>query len=228
MVNATSSDEPCFAQQDGATAPRPFSPPGEQTRCSSEPCLAPLDRTPRLKGGVGSRCRPADGKDLSQPPVSAQLVGAFAEAVQARLAETLAEHLPEFDWATEYRVARTPVDVAGIDDDHLIAVELEWRRADPADNTAKLFRHLAGGALDDFEKIAVVQIFTSYYDLASGGVSSKRENAEFVGRTAADQFDHLTYRAVDFDLDPPKRGGEWPDDWESVADETATAIARRI
>lgn len=70
-------------------------------------------------------------------------------------------------------------------------------------------------------------MFTAYYDLDSGGVSSKRKNAEFVGRTAAERFEHLTYRAVDFDLDPPKRGGEWPTGWESVADETATAIARQ-
>ena len=155
-------------------------------------------------------------------------MGAFAEAVQQRLAETLAEQLPGFDWTTEHYVGGTPIDVAGIDNDHLLAVELEWRRADPADNTAKLFRHLAGGMLDNYETIAVFQIFTGYYDLASGGVSSKRENAEFVGRTAAERFDHLTYRAVDFDLDPPKRGAEWPDGWQAIADATATAIARRI
>lgn len=155
-------------------------------------------------------------------------MGAFAEAVQDRLAATLAERRPTFDWTTEHRVARTPIDVAGIDGDRLVAVELEWRRADPADNTAKLFRHLADGALDEYDEIAVFQVFTDYYDLASGGVSSKRLNAEFVGRTAADQFGHLSYQAVDFDLDPPKRGAEWPDGWEAIADESAIEIADSI
>jgi hypothetical protein len=157
-----------------------------------------------------------------------QLVGAFAEAVQQRLRATLAERLPGFSWATEHRIEGTPVDVAGVDGRRLAVVELEWRRADPADNTAKLFRHLADGALDDYDEIAVFQVFTAYYDLASGGVSSKRKNAEFVGRTAAERFEHLTYRAVDFDLDPPKRGGEWPEGWQAVADGTATAIAGRV
>lgn len=155
-------------------------------------------------------------------------MGAFAEAVQTRLSETLAERLPGLSWATEHYVGGTPVDVAGVGDRRLVAVELEWRRADPADNTAKLFRHLADGALDDYEEIAVFQVFTGYYNLASGGISSKRKNAEFVGRTASKRFDHLTYRAVDFDLDPPKRGGEWPEGWLSVADETATAIASEL
>ena len=55
-------------------------------------------------------------------------MGAFAEAVQQRLSETLAERLPAFDWTTEYYVSGTPVDVAGIDDGRLAVVELEWRR----------------------------------------------------------------------------------------------------
>lgn len=165
---------------------------------------------------------------LRQARVSGQLVGAFAEAVQERLAETLAERLPTFEWATEHYVEGTPVDVAGTTDDRLVVVELEWRRADPADNTAKLFRHLAAGALDDYDEVRVFQVFTAYYDLASGGVDTKRRNAEFVGRTAAERFERVTYRAVDFDLDPPKRGTEWPEGWRAVADETATAIASRI
>ena len=155
-------------------------------------------------------------------------MGAFAEAVQARLAETLAERLPGYEWATEHYVEGTPIDVAGIDDRRLVVVELEWRRADPADNTAKLFRHLTDGALDDYDAVSVFQVFTGYYDLTSGGVSSKRENAEFVGRTAADRFDRVTYQPVDFDLDPPKRGTDWPDGWETIADAAASAIVSRV
>jgi hypothetical protein len=151
-------------------------------------------------------------------------VGEFAGAVNARLRDRLAERCPAFDWATEYRVAGTPVDVAGESPDHLALVELEWRRADPADNTAKLFRHLAAGRLP-YARVSAFQVFTGYYDLASGGVSSKRENAEFVGRVAADAFEHLSYRPVEFGLTPPKRGGERPDRWARVADGTADRIA---
>lgn len=155
-------------------------------------------------------------------------MGAFAEAVQKRICESLQERHPAYGWATEHRIEGTPVDVAGEHGGHLVVVELEWRRADPADNTAKLFRHLAGGALDDHDRVDVVQAFTGYYDLQSGGVSAKRLNAEFVGETAARAFDRVTYRAVDVGLDPPKSGGEWPDDWEAVAEGTATRIAEAI
>jgi len=170
-------------------------------------------------------------------------VGEFADAVQERLRERLAERRPSLDWQTEYRVGPTPVDVAGVGDlgggggnaasestvgETLALVELEWRRADPADNSAKLFRHLADGALDEHDRIVVCQVFTGYYDLARGGVSSKRENAEFVGRVAADAFDRVSYSPVDFDLDPPKRGGEWPDDWRDRADDCARRIDGRL
>jgi len=164
-------------------------------------------------------------------------VGEFADAVQERLRERLAERRPSFGWQTEYRVGPTPVDVAGVASSAagesataktLALVELEWRRADPADNSAKLFRHLADGALDDHDRIVVCQVFTGYYDLARGGVSSKRENAEFVGRVAAEAFDRLSYAPVKFDLDPPKRGGEWPDDWQHRADECARRIDDRL
>lgn len=155
-------------------------------------------------------------------------MGAFAEAVQKRISEILQERHPAYRWATEHRIEGTPVDVAGEHAGHLVVLELEWRRADPADNTAKLFRHLAGGALDDHDRVDVVQAFTGYYDLQSGGVSAKRLNAEFVGETAARAFERMTYRAVDVRLDPPKRGGAWPDDWEAVAEGTATRIAEAI
>lgn len=155
-------------------------------------------------------------------------MGAFAEAVQERIREVLEERRPAYEWVTEYRIEGTPVDVAGEHEGHMVVVELEWRRADPADNAAKLFRHLAGGALDDHERVDVVQAFTGYYDLQSGGVSAKRLNAEFVGETAARAFDRMTYRAVDVDLDPPKRGGDWPAGWTAVAEETAARIAEGV
>jgi hypothetical protein len=155
-------------------------------------------------------------------------VGAFAEAVQERLCEHLQSHHPGFDWRTEYRIGGTPVDVAGEHEDHLVVVELEWRRADPADNTAKLFRHLADGALDDHGRVEVFQAFTGYYDLESGGVSSKRLNAEFVGETAARAFARVTYRAVDVGMTPPKRGGEWPGGWEAVVDDAGATIAEGV
>ena len=152
-------------------------------------------------------------------------MGEFADAVAVHLRDALAERRPSLDWKTEYRIGRTPVDVVGEDGDRFVAVELEWRRADPADNTAKLFRHLAEGGFGGYDEICVYQVFTGYYDLRSGGVSSKRENAEFVGSVAEDAFDRFRYRPVRFDLTPPKRGGDRPEDWRARADQTAGKIA---
>ncbi|EMA46948.1 hypothetical protein [Halococcus saccharolyticus] len=163
-------------------------------------------------------------------------MGTFATAVQNRLCDMLAERCVSYKWETERRIAGTPVDIAGRRSAEWVLVELEWRRADPADNTAKLFRHLAEGALDrdnvsdasdtpDADRVAVFQAFTSYYDLTSGGVSAKRENAEFVGRVASGALDRFTYTPIEFELEPPKRGGERPDDWRAVADATARTIA---
>jgi hypothetical protein len=135
----------------------------------------------------------------------------------------LAQRHPRLSWTTEYRVGTTPVDVAGERPEELVLLELEWRRADPADNTAKLFRHLASETLDA-ETIHVRQLFTTYYDLASGGVSSKRENAVFVGDRVAAAFDHVDYEAVTLPLDPPKRGGELPSDWKRTVDEVASSL----
>lgn len=174
-------------------------------------------------------------------------MGEHATAVQARLRELLAERRPDREWHTEYSVAGTPVDVAGTptdvaetptdmagtptdaadtDADSLVLVELEWRRADPADNTAKLFRHLADGRFET--RVVVCQIFTGYYDLTTGGVSSKRENAEFVGRAAARAFDRMTYHPVELPLDPPKRGGDLPGSWESATATAAEAVAATL
>lgn len=145
-------------------------------------------------------------------------MGEFATAVQNYLSTQLGERSPEFEWETEYTVAGTPIDIAGHSNGELILIELEWRRADPADNMAKLFRHLDSGQLD-VQEITVFQVFTNYYDLARGDVSSKRKNAEFVGQVAASTFPGLTYHPIGFDFDPPKRGEEWPSGWESIADE---------
>jgi hypothetical protein len=150
-------------------------------------------------------------------------VGVFADAVNDRLREGLAERRPGFEWTREHRVAGTPVDVAGVTPDRLVAVELEWRRADPADNAAKLFRHIHEGNVD--RRVTVCQAFTRYYDLASGGVSSKRANAEFVGRVAARTLPDLSYHAVEFDLDPPKRGADRPTGWVGAADRVVERVA---
>jgi hypothetical protein len=73
-------------------------------------------------------------------------MGEFASTVQEFLRDELATARPTLEWHTEYRIAGTPVDIAGVGAEELTLVELEWRRADPADNTAKLFRHLDAGA----------------------------------------------------------------------------------
>lgn len=144
-------------------------------------------------------------------------MGRFADDAGAYLRDALAEADLGLDWATEHLIAGTPVDVVGVDDDRIVCIELEWRRADPADNTAKLFRHLSDGAIEHAE-VTVCQVFTAYYDLASGGVSSKRKNAEFVGRVAARSLDSFAYHAVEFPLEPPKRGADRPTDWRDAAD----------
>lgn len=150
-------------------------------------------------------------------------MGKFARDVQEYLRDCLEDDPPRFEWTTEHSVAGTPVDLFGTADTSLICVELEWRRADPADNTAKLFRHLSEGTLST-ARVIVCQVFTGYYDLASGGVSSKRLNAEFVGRVASEMFSGLSYHPIEFSMVPPKRGAERPDDWETIADETASEI----
>ena len=154
-------------------------------------------------------------------------MGEFATDVSASLRDRLAGRTPGWDWETERYVAGTPVDVVGEHGSRFVAVELEWRRADPADNAAKLFRHLAEGTLDA-DRVAVVQLFTRYYDLASGGVSSKRENAEFVGCVAAATLDALSYHPVTFALDPPKRGGERPEGWRDAADAAVDDVLRAV
>jgi hypothetical protein len=154
-------------------------------------------------------------------------MGEFAATVQARIRDGLADRHPHLAWETEIDVGGTPVDVAGQSEERLVAVELEWRRADPVANTAKLFRHLESGALDA-SQVAVVQVFSGYYDLAGGGVSSKRLDAEFVGRVAADALEALSYCPLDLHVDPPKRGGDRPDGWEMAVDDAVATVSECV
>lgn len=157
-------------------------------------------------------------------------MGEHASLVQSRLRDRLADSRGGFDWQTEYDLGGTPVDVAGIAPHALVLVELEWRRADPVDNTATLFRHLTEGVLadpttdDSDDRVVVVQLFTDYYDLVRGGVSSKRQNAEFVGGRIAASFPNVSYHGLSLPLSPPKRGGSLPDDWHASVDDAAGQI----
>ncbi|WP_458189545.1 hypothetical protein [Haladaptatus sp. NG-WS-4] len=155
-------------------------------------------------------------------------MGEFAETARDYVRAALTERLPRFAWRTEHRIRRTPVDVVGDTAKHFVTVELEWRRVDPVNNTAKLFYYVDQGELAAFERITVFQVFMGYYDLDSGGVSSKREVAEFVGDVAADSFAHVSFHPVTFGLTPPKRGSEWPEEWVSVAEETVDDIVRKL
>jgi hypothetical protein len=152
-------------------------------------------------------------------------MGDHAARVQGRLRERLAASRPGLVWETEHDVGGTPVDVAGVSDEVLVLVELEWRRADPVDNTATLFRHLAEGALAGpaSRTVVVVQLFTAYYDLARGGVSSKRRNAEFVGARLAASFPHVSYHGVSLPLAPPRADGTLPDGWRASVDDAVAA-----
>lgn len=75
-------------------------------------------------------------------------MGEFADTVQHYLCDSLSAQYNSFNWQTEFNIAGTPVDVAGEAREKLCLIELEWRRADPADNTAKLFRHLESGEVE--------------------------------------------------------------------------------
>lgn len=154
-------------------------------------------------------------------------MGKFATTVQEYICAVLSEQYPDTDWKTEYRIDGTPVDIGGKNDDQLYLIELEWRRADPADNAAKIFRHLSTDEIKA-EEIAVFQIFTEYYELNRGGVSTKRKNSEFVGNVAAQTFDKLSYTPVDFDIAPPKQSMEWPETWEKSADKMISTIHDKI
>lgn len=154
-------------------------------------------------------------------------MGEFADDVVARLKNRLEQEMTSHDWQTEYRISGTPVDLAGISTDSHVLIELEWRRADPADNTAKIFRHLSDSA-SVTDSITVVQLFTNYYDLASGDVSSKRKNAEFVGSVASESLNELKYCPVGFEIEPPKAGERRPPKWEETTNSVATEISNVV
>lgn len=154
-------------------------------------------------------------------------MGEFAEAVQEYLHESLSEKHPSIDWHTEYDIGGTPIDLAGEALNRIYLIELEWRRADPADNAAKIFRHLDANAIEATQ-VTVLQVFTQFYNRKRGGVKSKRKNAEFVGSVAADTYEELSYTAITFPLDPPKRSAEWPKDWQDIADTAVSTIADSV
>ena len=155
------------------------------------------------------------------------IMGEFADVVVHRLKDNLAQSCSSYAWETEYPIAETPVDIAGVGGDRYVLIELEWRRADPADNTAKIFRHLSTNELPA-EQVMILQLFTDHYDLVSGDTSSKRKNAEFVGETAAELLEHLTYHPIDFEIDPPKSGEARPNKWKHTTDETTEQMASII
>ncbi|QDX40096.1 hypothetical protein [Salarchaeum sp. JOR-1] len=152
-------------------------------------------------------------------------MAAFTDAVHDALADALAERLPGFDWTTEERVRRTPVDVAGETADRRVFVEVEMRRADPANNPVKLARYADAG---DFDRpVFLVQAFSDYYALDTGGVSSKRANAEFVGALADDHVPGFAYRALDLPLAPPKHG-EYAEEWRPAVDALADELVELV
>lgn len=204
----------------------------------------PAVSPPRAAGADGPPSEPAGrAESYSTRRSDGQLVGEFADAVRDRLYDALGERRPDLDWTTEHRVRTTPVDVVGVggtaaddapahgsepDPPRFVAVEVEWRRADPANNTAKLFYYAAEGEFDGYDEVVVCQVFSGYYDLDSGGVSSKREVAEFVGRTAAATVERVSYRPVALPVDPPNRGGEWPTGWRAAVDDAAAELAEWV
>ncbi|WP_232686976.1 hypothetical protein [Halobacterium zhouii] len=155
-------------------------------------------------------------------------MGEFTDDVHAALRDALASHDTARDWRTEWYADRTPVDVAGVpgDDSPLVFVEVEMRRADPANNPVKLARHAADGEFD--APVLLVQVFSGYYDLDSGGVSSKRENATFVGCLAEESVDGFDYHAVDLRFTPPKRGRREPENWRDAVEDVAGEIAELL
>lgn len=160
-------------------------------------------------------------------------MGEHASQVQSALRARLAAAFPSLDWQVEYDVGGAPVDVAGRSESVFVLVELEWRRADPVDNTASLFRHLVAdgseSALDEAaERIVVVQLFTAYYDLVRGGVSSKRRNAEFVGDRIAASVPHVSYHGLSLPLSPPRADGDLPDDWATAVDTVVESVCGAV
>ena len=103
-------------------------------------------------------------------------------------------------------------------------IELEWRRADPVNNTVSLLREL-GEDRTPSGPVAVCQLFTRYYTLEPGGYSVRRRNAEFAGDIADDQLPDVTYHPITFDIDPPRGEGDLPSGWREAVE---TAVDRIV
>jgi hypothetical protein len=146
----------------------------------------------------------------------------FSVRVQTALRDALAARTDR-EWTTERYVRRTPVDVATDDGaTPLVLVEVELRRADPANNPVKVARAVHEGAFD--RPVRLVQLFSGYYDLDGGGVSSKRENATFVGSLADEALAEFTYGALDLGFTPPVRGAEPPAGWREAVVAAAACL----
>lgn len=91
-------------------------------------------------------------------------------------------------------------------------------------NTAKLFYYADDGKIEN-DEVIICQLFSGYYDLESGGHSSKREVAEFLGETAAESVGRVSFHPFGLLIDPPKKGGNRPEGWQVRIDEIAEQIA---
>jgi hypothetical protein len=56
------------------------------------------------------------------------------------------------------------------------------------------------------ERVRVARPFTRRYDLVDGGLSARRETAEFVGERVATTVERADRRGVTLPLDPPAAG----------------------
>lgn len=86
----------------------------------------------------------------------------------------------------------------------------------------KLVRHAADGEFD--APVVLVQVFSGYYDVSGGDVSSNRENAEFVGSLAEESVEGFDYHAVDLEFTPPVRGSDAPANWRGAVADAAADI----
>lgn len=172
---------------------------------------------------------PGDATTVNSPRTERQLMGRAVEQVAEGLRDRLAARLDRFHWTTEYLVGRTPVDVAGEgrEADHLVLVELEWRRADPANNPVKLYRHVVEGTVTA-EQVTLIQAFSGYYDLADGGVSSKRLNAEFAGTRLSRTVAGATYLSTSLPLSPRRGAADPPDGWREAVATVADTVATEL
>lgn len=149
-----------------------------------------------------------------------------ARRVTDEFRRVLAGLLPDHEWQVEHAIGDTRVDLAGIGEPWVL-VELEWRRADPVNNTVSLLRSL-GPAGPVAERAVVAQVFTRYYDLADGGTSTRRRNAEYAGRLADEGVTGVRYLPVTLDVTPPRGDGDLPAGWQEAVATAAATIAEAV